>query len=137
MGRHVTIDAHYHGKGPILYSWHPSSHFVATVGTTKIVHIFDCKGQLMDKFVPGGTCIALEWDISGETLAILQTGVPQEIVLWQFESKEEQRLELNIKEPVLMKWSRDGKLLAVGTARGEVRHEWACRRKSNKIGGHI
>ena len=41
------IDARHHGKGPVIFSWHPQGTLLASSGSNRIVHIFTCHGQLL------------------------------------------------------------------------------------------
>jgi hypothetical protein len=64
----------------------------------------------VEQIAPPGTstCIALEWDAEGATLAILQGGSSHEVLLWDFGTKEVDHLDLNVKDPTFMKWSKVG-----------------------------
>lgn len=42
-----VIDARHHGKGPVIFSWHPQGTLLASSGSNRIVHIFTCHGQLL------------------------------------------------------------------------------------------
>src|SRR4051812_22619769 len=33
MERVLTLDSRHHGRGTVLYSWHPSGQYLASVGT--------------------------------------------------------------------------------------------------------
>lgn len=41
------IDARHHGKGPVIFSWHPQGALLATSGSNRAVHIFTCHGHLL------------------------------------------------------------------------------------------
>lgn len=42
-----VIDSRHHGKGPVIFSWHPHGTLLASSGSNRIVHIFTCHGQLL------------------------------------------------------------------------------------------
>eukprot|EP00823_Brevimastigomonas_motovehiculus_P006125 TRINITY_DN4893_c0_g1_i1.p1 TRINITY_DN4893_c0_g1~~TRINITY_DN4893_c0_g1_i1.p1 ORF type:complete len:415 (+),score=66.41 TRINITY_DN4893_c0_g1_i1:119-1363(+) len=117
-----NVDSHYLGSGPVLFSWHPSGQFIACCGSVCIVYVFDGRGRLADQISLCGSspCICLEWDAEGRTLAMLQGGGSREILLWDLETKEVERIELNVRDTTFMKWSKRGKQLAIGTAKGDV-----------------
>lgn len=116
-----TIDHKHHGKGPILYAWHPSSKYIASTGSSRVVHIFDWRGKLIDQIIPPSSsqCISLEWEPAGRTLALLQGGGTHEVLLWDFDTREIEHVDLNI-EPTFMKWSKRGNQLAIGTNKGDL-----------------
>lgn len=112
----------HHGKGPIVYAWHPTSQYVASVGSNRVIHVFDRQGKMVDQVginANSGPVIGLEWNCSGRKLAILQGG-SREVMLWHFETKELLAVSLASREPIMLKWSCFGRMLAVGTAKGEV-----------------
>jgi len=79
-----VVDARHHGKGKILFAWHPDGAYVATTGTSRVVHIFDSEGSLVEQIVPPSPsiCTSLQWDSQGEVLAILQGEVQPRVVSW-------------------------------------------------------
>jgi hypothetical protein len=48
---HFVVDQRHHGKGPIVFSWHPRGLWVATTGSSRVVHIFDAQGQVRDRIM--------------------------------------------------------------------------------------
>lgn len=101
-----TVDVRHHGKGKILFSWHPLGTSVASTGDSRVVHIFDSEGRISEQIVPPSpsTCLALEWEpTSGQILAIIQAFSPT-ICLWHPETKELKELDTNFKELTLFKW---------------------------------
>eukprot|EP00952_Eustigmatos_sp_NYUAD-ZCMA_P009144 37837-Eustigmatos_ZCMA.PRE.1 len=42
---HFVVDTRHHGKGPIVFSWHPQGTCVATSGSSRVVHIFGTNGE--------------------------------------------------------------------------------------------
>jgi WD repeat-containing protein 19 len=116
-----VADSRHHGKGNVLFSWHPKGLFLAVSGASKVVRVFDRHGRLIDDFLlpAASPCLALEWDARGEILAALQSGSSR-VVLWFLEGKSIEHVDLNVRDPTLMTWSRAGQQLAVGTMRGEM-----------------
>mmetsp|Transcript_83520 Transcript_83520/g.235548 ORF Transcript_83520/g.235548 Transcript_83520/m.235548 type:complete len:410 (-) Transcript_83520:127-1356(-) len=121
MELNFVVDARHHGKGKIVYAWHPSGQFVATTGTSRVVHIFNCNGQVVDQIVlpSASICTALQWDRYGDVLAILQAS-SQIVVLWQMKTREMRHLDTNYKDLTFMRWAPSGDLLALGTAKGAL-----------------
>lgn len=54
-----VVDARHHGKGPVIFSWHPQGTLLATSGSNRMVHIFTCHGQLLHtiKSLPATRCV--------------------------------------------------------------------------------
>lgn len=54
-----VVDARHHGKGPVIFSWHPQGTLLATSGSNRLVHIFTCHGQLLHtiKSLPSTRCV--------------------------------------------------------------------------------
>ena len=67
-------------------------------------------------------CIGLEWNASGTTLAILQSAPAHEILLFNLATLEVEVVDLAIKDPTFMRWSKQlgSQQLAIGTGRGEL-----------------
>lgn len=63
--------------------------------------------------------IALQWDSTGEVLAILQEGSGS-VELWDLKSKQSSSVETNLKDLTFMSWSKSGPELAIGTAKGNL-----------------
>mmetsp|Transcript_43756 Transcript_43756/g.86285 ORF Transcript_43756/g.86285 Transcript_43756/m.86285 type:complete len:275 (-) Transcript_43756:636-1460(-) len=116
-----TVDTRHHGKGKIVFSWNPSGSCVATTGTSRVVHIVDKSGQIVNQIVPPSpsVCTALQWDASGELLAVVQASSPI-VVLWHIASRSIRQLNTGFKELTFLRWSPSGELFAVGTAKGAV-----------------
>jgi len=53
-------------------------------------------------------CIGLEWDPTGQLLAALQQGAGG-VVVWHLSSKTSEFVDMQLKEPTFMKWSKTGK----------------------------
>jgi len=115
------IDSSQHGAGPVLFRWHPDGTYLATVGSSKVVHIFDRYGAVVDDIPLSslGACLALEWDKDGERLAIMLLGVGT-VLLWEQHTRKVTELETNMKDLTFMRWSVVGPQLAIGTAKGNL-----------------
>lgn len=123
MEKLFVVGPRHHGKGPILYAWHPSSLYLASVGTNREVFIFECRGKLVERIMPHseGPVIGLEWYHTGRRLAILHGGSPGNIFLWHVDSKILTIVDyFPSMDPVMMRWSYFGMMLAIGTSKGEV-----------------
>ena len=89
-----AVNARHHGKGSLLYSWCPTGHFVASSGSSRVVHVFDTAGVLVDQVVtPSPSLVtALQWNSAGDVLAIMQAASPT-VVLWNRERRETKELD--------------------------------------------
>ena len=98
----LTVGSRKHGRGPVVFSWDPRAKFLASTGTSKVVHIHKKHGEggsgltigahdssgadgyvLHHQITPPGSsvCRALEWDRHGQRLAIVQENSAT-LVLW-------------------------------------------------------
>mmetsp|Transcript_35732 Transcript_35732/g.47148 ORF Transcript_35732/g.47148 Transcript_35732/m.47148 type:complete len:409 (+) Transcript_35732:90-1316(+) len=115
------VDSRHHGKGSVLFAWHPQGNFVASAGTSRVVHVFDSHGKLVDQVVPpsASMCTALEWDHSGEFLAIIQAN-SSNVVLYSIKEHETSQFDAGVKDITITKWSPCGKKVVLGTSKGVV-----------------
>ncbi|CAM9656134.1 unnamed protein product, partial [Heterosigma akashiwo] len=109
------------GKGSVLFAWHPLGTYIASTGTSRVVQIFDTHGKLIDQVVPpsASICTALEWDSTGEILAITQANSPV-VVLYSLQNHQQTQLDAGIKDITFIKWSSFGSKLALGSSKGSV-----------------
>ncbi|CAI5746802.1 unnamed protein product [Peronospora destructor] len=119
-----SVDAHHHGLGPVKYTWDPHGVYVASSGTSRVVHIFSRRGTLVDQIVPPSPsmCTLLEWSKNGDILAIVQAHSTS-MVLWEpKKTRQYQLIDLPCKDITFIKWSKSphSLLLAIGTNRGQV-----------------
>lgn len=47
-----AVDTRHHGQGAILFRWHPQSSYIASTGTSRVVHVVTSRGELVDQIVP-------------------------------------------------------------------------------------
>ena len=115
------IDLRLHGKGTVLFAWHPEGTHVASTGTSRVIQIFTRNGEKMEPIVPPAPsiCTALEWSEDGTVLAIMQASSPI-VVLWHLHTNKTFQLDTHRKELTFMKWSTVGTQLAIGTGRGTL-----------------
>jgi WD repeat-containing protein 19 len=116
-----VIDTRHHGLGPIIFAWHPEGTYVASTGNSRVVHIFDNRGGLIDQIEPPhpSVCTALEWDKNGEVLAIMQQQ-SSVVVLWELQTKTKTELTTSVKDLSFLQWSKVGPQLAMGSGKGSV-----------------
>lgn len=102
------------------------------------MHIFDRHGSQVDEIAleQKGACLALDWDMDGEVLAVLQEGNSQ-VPLWYLGSRQVKYMETNLKDPTFLRWSKNGPQLAVGTAKGNLLiYRKDSRKKMPVLGKH-
>lgn len=124
------VPARVHGKGPVLCSWHPRGSLLASVGMSRVVHLFTPDGKLLREVVAPGPnrALALGWSCASEKLAILQASPSGHALICIFHLRDQQRREVidlkgvrELRDPTCMKWSlTDSELLAIGTGKGVV-----------------
>eukprot|EP00904_Undaria_pinnatifida_P000052 jgi/Undpi1/10047/HiC_scaffold_28.g12501.m1 len=115
------IDARHHGKGPVIFSWHPQGTLLASSGSNRIVHIFTCHGQLLHsiKSATSSACTALEWDPLGLSLAIAQAN-SSVVLLWFPRQWKTRAVDVGVKDVTFVSWSKTGDYLALGTGKGTM-----------------
>ncbi|EQC37704.1 hypothetical protein SDRG_04732 [Saprolegnia diclina VS20] len=136
-----SVDQRHHGVGPVKYAWDPSGSFLASTGTSRVVHIFNRLGELVDQVVPPSPsmCTHLEWSqpsrdakAASLVLAIAQANATS-VLLWAAATQTTATVDVGVKEITLLKWNKlaptsqaesahepDEPLLAIGTSRGHV-----------------
>jgi WD40 repeat protein len=128
------------GAAQVQFAWQPRGNFLATVGKNSVVHVWDRHGERIedgDIMLKGqGRVLSLEWDSSGETLAILQEGNGV-VELWDIKTRSSTALDTNLKDPSFLKWSVGGPELAIGTNKGNLLlYNADTRRKVPVLGKH-
>lgn len=129
-----AVDSRHHGKGTPLFSWHPRSQILASTGPSRVVHIWDQSGRLIQQIIPSASapCIELAWQhspiclqnnsekLQSSLLAMLHEGWSC-ITLFDVSRGVERTIHIPIRDPCLMKWNRkDINTVAVGGSRGEL-----------------
>jgi len=131
-----------------LFEWNKNGTYLAAVGSKRKVCIFDRNGRLYSEvhlpaaeFAEGESPEAaqLQWDPDGEQLAIIPNGNTV-VLVWSVVNKDVKKIDTDFKTQVFtaMAWSRTGKYLAMGTAKGNLLiyncHE---RKKTPYVGKHV
>eukprot|EP01065_Artemidia_motanka_P034939 TRINITY_DN4291_c0_g1_i2.p1 TRINITY_DN4291_c0_g1~~TRINITY_DN4291_c0_g1_i2.p1 ORF type:complete len:1462 (+),score=461.23 TRINITY_DN4291_c0_g1_i2:98-4483(+) len=121
MRKLFTIDHNTNGKGPVHFAWNKGGNLLAVCGASRQLSVLDRQGKHYDqKHLPHpGPCCGLDWDCTGETLAVMQQGSGQ-IVLWHQNGRKLEMLDTSLKDLTFMKWSKMGPQLAVGTLKGNI-----------------
>eukprot|EP01063_Lacrimia_lanifica_P024005 TRINITY_DN3196_c0_g2_i1.p1 TRINITY_DN3196_c0_g2~~TRINITY_DN3196_c0_g2_i1.p1 ORF type:complete len:1456 (+),score=570.56 TRINITY_DN3196_c0_g2_i1:76-4443(+) len=134
MRKLFTVGHQTNGKGPVFYGWNKGGNYLAVCGANRCLTIHDRQGKTVDQKTLShtGPCVALEWDYTGETLAVLQQGSNQ-VMLWHSASRKIEALETGLKDLTLIKWNRAGPHLAVGTGKGNLLLYNKKTLKMNKI----
>jgi len=118
MNVSFLVDARHHGHGPVLAAW---AENVATSGSSRVVHIFSRSGTLLEQVVPryAGAVSCLEWDPSGDVLAVAQRG-SSNVLLFSISTRRLDSIDAGGKDVTFLRFDQTGEHLAVGTARGAV-----------------
>ncbi|CAH0479430.1 unnamed protein product [Peronospora belbahrii] len=119
-----SVTSRHHGTGPVKYTWNSHGNYVASSGTSRVVHIFNRRGKLVDQIVPPSPspCTLLEWSENGDILAIVQAH-SSSLVLWEWKKiQHHQLVDLPCNDITLIRWSKSSHswMLAIGTNRGQV-----------------
>jgi len=109
------------GPGEPHIAWDPQGKHLAVVGDTKRVQIYTRVADIKAAFpLPSsGSVIDIGWDKDGEVLAVLQTN-SQIISLYDVGEKKLSKMDVGMKGPCWMRWSKVGPQLAVGTSKGNL-----------------
>ncbi|GMH58387.1 hypothetical protein TrST_g1003 [Triparma strigata] len=107
-------------RNPVVFSWQPEGNYLATASNA-VVQIYNRHGERIDEINLSGSgrVLSLEWDKSGESLAVLQDENGQ-IPIWDLSTSKVQQLETNLRDPTFLKWSQTGSQLAIGTQKGNL-----------------
>ncbi|ETW03884.1 hypothetical protein, variant 1, partial [Aphanomyces invadans] len=138
MHVYFSVDQRLHGVGPVKYAWDPTGNFLASTGSSRVVHIFDRRGELVDQIVPPSPsiCTHVVWSnsrdhkVHGLTLAVTQAN-SSVLVLWSASTQTTQHVDVGVKEITLLLWNKgksttmeggedNSVLLAIGTSKGQV-----------------
>eukprot|EP00755_Sulcionema_specki_P023223 Sspe_Gene.78375::Locus_49029_Transcript_1_1_Confidence_1.000_Length_4205::g.78375::m.78375/K19671/WDR19, IFT144; WD repeat-containing protein 19 len=138
MRKLFTVDSNANGKGPVYFSWNKGGILLAICGVNHQLCILDRQGKAVDSrsLSHPGACIGIDWDSSGETVAVMQQG-SNSIVLWHQAGKKLETLDTGLKDLTFLRWSKTGPHLAVGTAKGNlVLYNKRTLKKSLSMGKH-
>eukprot|EP01064_Diplonema_japonicum_P002002 TRINITY_DN11304_c0_g1_i1.p1 TRINITY_DN11304_c0_g1~~TRINITY_DN11304_c0_g1_i1.p1 ORF type:complete len:1431 (+),score=452.89 TRINITY_DN11304_c0_g1_i1:1321-5613(+) len=121
MRKLFTVDHGTNGKGSVCFGWNRGGNLLACCGVNRKLTVWDRQGKVIDQKTLShpGACMGLEWDSSGETIAVMQQGSPI-IVLWHYSGKKLENLETGLKDLTFLKWNKCGPQLAVGTLKGNL-----------------
>ena len=117
-----TVDPRHHGTGEILFAWDPEGTYVASAGSSRVVQVFDRRGELIDQIVPPSpsACTSLEWNWNGTTLAITQANSGK-IVFWDVRTKSKRIYDAFVKDVIFIRWcSTAASMMAIGTGKGNI-----------------
>eukprot|EP01013_Petalomonas_cantuscygni_P015686 TRINITY_DN32571_c0_g1_i1.p1 TRINITY_DN32571_c0_g1~~TRINITY_DN32571_c0_g1_i1.p1 ORF type:complete len:1413 (-),score=393.21 TRINITY_DN32571_c0_g1_i1:294-4532(-) len=138
MRRLFTVGADTHGKGHVIFAWQKQGNYMATAGHNRRVNIVDRQGTLYDQFSTEahGAIIALDWDYTGEVLAVLQKDNTA-VTLYTLATKTAQQLDSSMKDLSWLSWSQIGPQLAVGTGKGNLLlYNRKTLKKTSIVGKH-
>ena len=133
----VSARIHGNGKGKVLFAWDNQAKYMASTGTSKVVHIHRAINRRGLRFAaqttrlgyvlfrqitpPGsGICCALEWNAVGLKLAIVQQS-SSILVLWNADNGTNEQINISGRDHLcFVKFSNETNHLAVGTTRGTM-----------------
>ena len=116
------IDPSLHGKGSSpIYAWSPCGALLASSGSSRVVHLHDAGGQLVDQVVPPSPSLVtvLSWSGDGEVLACCQYLSPI-VVLYHTGLRETREVDTGSKDLTFLQWAPSGDVLCIGTGRGSL-----------------
>jgi hypothetical protein len=110
---YFSVDQRHHGVGPVKYAWDSSGNYLASTGSSRVVHIFDRRGDLVDQIVPPSPsiCTHVEWSATPKDkphqlmLAIAQANSSL-IVIWSVNGQVKSYVDVGVKEVTLLKWNK-------------------------------
>ena len=121
MRKLFTIDHNTNGKGPVYFGWNKGGNLLAVCGSSRQLCIYDRQGKPVDQKTLSnpGSCIGLDWDCTGETLAVIQHASTV-VILWHNSGRKLEPLETGLRDLSFLKWNKNGPHLAVGTIKGNL-----------------
>ncbi|KAJ9458311.1 Intraflagellar transport protein 172 [Diplonema papillatum] len=121
MRKLFTIDFGANGKGPVYFAWSKGGNLLAICGVKRQLTVVDREGKVFDQKTLShpGAALAVEWDHTGETVAVMQAGTSV-VTLWHVAGKKMEPLDTGFKDLTWMSWNKTGPHLAVGTLKGNL-----------------
>uniref|UniRef100_A0A1A9VGQ4 Uncharacterized protein n=1 Tax=Glossina austeni TaxID=7395 RepID=A0A1A9VGQ4_GLOAU len=111
-----------HGTGDVYFIWQKgeTGSLLATTGSDGTVALYSREGELIERILLSSLCSGFAWNNDGEILGIITATSPL-ITLWEVATQQQSTIESGLKDPLsCILWSKQEKLLAVGTARGNL-----------------
>uniref|UniRef100_A0AC35U0Z1 WD repeat-containing protein 19 n=1 Tax=Rhabditophanes sp. KR3021 TaxID=114890 RepID=A0AC35U0Z1_9BILA len=127
------------GNGEAICRWRPKSHMLTVSGKNGTTRIYDKLGKVYEQFNFEGPSVCMEWDYSGEVLALCTENCSM-LTLYEYSTKKLERLEcaMHAKEfPTAMAWGKNSSILAVGTNKGNlILYDSQTAKKAPLMGKH-
>ncbi|XP_036373153.1 WD repeat-containing protein 19 [Megalops cyprinoides] len=105
----------------LQYKWQKTlGNYIAVAGPDNQVKIFDRHGQKKNELNLPGKCMSMDWDMDGDTLAVI-ADKSSGIYLWDANVNKTSQLDSGMRDQMsFILWSKTGSLLAVGTSKGNL-----------------
>eukprot|EP01084_Bolivina_argentea_P222022 375905_1 len=113
------------GTGQVLSEWDCRNKYLAVVGSNYRVRIYNRSGNVLTEFalISKNRVIYLNWDNSGETLAVSQEN-ESIIVLYDISIKKLRKLNTDLKKITWLSWNRGAgdaaNILSVASSKGNL-----------------
>ncbi|XP_038608395.1 WD repeat-containing protein 19-like [Tachyglossus aculeatus] len=124
---------------PIQFKWQKTQgNYIAVAGAGSTLKIFDRHGLMKNEINLQGTCVAMDWDVDGDTLAVIAEK-SNCIYLWDANTDKISQLDSGMRDQMsFLLWSKVGTLLAIGTVKGNLFiYNHQTSRKIPILGKHI
>ncbi len=121
-------------------AWSPDGEQIASSGMEEKIRIWDWKTQVCTRELNGlnGFSWQLDWNSQGRWLAASVCAGPENKLVWDLNSRDDEMVGPSIPDPTTVRWSPDGRQLAIGTSSGkclvyktntwELTSEWQAHR---------
>ncbi|CAK9101199.1 WD repeat-containing protein 19 (Intraflagellar transport 144 homolog) [Durusdinium trenchii] len=115
------LDEQAHGRGAVDFAWQRDGSFLASCGSNGLVQVVDRHGQQVDevRLKSRAAVLCMDWDKDGDLLAVLQEK-SSSVALYDLKTRRLSQLDINVKDPRFLRWSRTGPQLAVGSGNGTL-----------------
>ncbi|XP_016278762.1 WD repeat-containing protein 19-like isoform X1 [Monodelphis domestica] len=106
---------------PVQFKWQKAQgNYIAVTGADHTVKIFDRHGLKKNEISLQGPSVAMDWDVDGDTLAIIAEKSTC-IYLWDANTNKTSQLDSGMRDQMsFLLWSKVGALLAIGTVKGNL-----------------